>query len=175
MELLVGPRAHNLEVRGAPSGTTLRASNRFHGRALIRCDSASLIRFSGFAIDGNRTALERPSGLPPFNRSFAEFTAGNGILAVDVTGLSVSGVRFFGVPGFAILASQSRNVSVDRVEVEDSGSRNAEGRNNATGGILLEEGAPKTSASPAVRCVTCAATASGRTRSTLRLATGTGA
>jgi hypothetical protein len=29
---------------------------------------------------------------------------------------------------------------VDRVKVEDSGSRNAAGRNNATGGILLEEG-----------------------------------
>ena len=44
------------------------------------------------------------------------------------------------MPGFAILASRSRDVSVDRVEIEDSGSRNAAGRNNATGGILLEEG-----------------------------------
>jgi len=140
MELLIGPRAHDLEVRGAPSGTTLRASRRFRGRAVILCDSASRIRFAGFTIDGNRTALEHPSGLPPFNRSFAEFTAGNGILAVHVTSLSVSGVRFLGVPGFAILASQSRDVSVDRVEIEDSGSRNAAGRNNATGGILLEEG-----------------------------------
>ena len=140
MELLIGARAHDLEVRGAPSGTTLRASSRFRGRALILCDSASRIRFDAFTIDGNRTALEHPSGLPPFNRSFAAFTAGNGILAVGVTGLSVSGVRFVRVPGFAILGSQSRDVSVDRVEIEDSGSRNAAGRNNATGGILLEEG-----------------------------------
>ena len=139
-ELLVGPRAHDLEVRGAPSGTTLRASSRFRGRALIRCDSASRIRFTGFSIDGNRSALEHPTGLPPFNRSFAEFTTGNGILAVGVTALSVSGVRFVRVSGFAILASQSRDVTVDRVAVEDSGSRNAAGRNNATGGILLEEG-----------------------------------
>ncbi len=140
LELLVGPRAHDLEVRGAPSGTTLRASSRFRGRAVILCDAASRIRFAGFTIDGNRTAIERPSGLPPFNRSFAQFTAGNGILAVGVTALSVSGVRFVRVPGFAILASRSRDVSVDRVEIEDSGSRNAAGRNNTTGGILLEEG-----------------------------------
>jgi hypothetical protein len=140
MELLVGPRAHDLEVHGAASGTTLRASNRFRGRALILCDSARRIRFAGFNIDGNRATLEHPSSLPPSNRSFAAFAAGNGILAVGVTGLSVSGVRFIGVPGFAILASRSRDVSVDRVEIEDSGSRNAAGRNNATGGILLEEG-----------------------------------
>jgi hypothetical protein len=140
MELLIGPRAHDLEVRCAPSGTTLRASNHFRGRAVILCDAASQIRFTRFTIDGNRTALERPSALPPFNRSFAEFTAGNGILAVHVTSLSVFGVRFIRVPGFAILASQSRDVSVDRAEIEDSGSRNAAGRNNTTGGILLEEG-----------------------------------
>jgi hypothetical protein len=138
--LSVGPGAHDLEVRGAASGTTLRAASRFRGRALILCDSARRIRFGGFTIDGNRAALERPSSLPPSNRSFAEFTTGNGILAAHVTGLSISGVRFTGVPGFAILASQSRDVSVDRVQIFDSGSRNVKGRNNGTGGILLEEG-----------------------------------
>ena len=139
--LFVGSGAHDLEVRGARSGTTLRASNRFRGRALILCDSASRIRFTGFTIDGNRAALEHPSSLPPPNRSFADFTAGNGILAVHVNALSVSAVRFTGVPGLAILSSQSRDVSVERVEIVDSGSRNAAGRNNATGGILIEEGA----------------------------------
>jgi hypothetical protein len=140
LELAVGPRAHDLEIRGAPSGTTLRASSHFRGRALIRCDSASRVRFTGFTIDGNRTALEHPFGLPPSNQSFAQFTAGNGIVAVHVTALSISGVRFAGVPGFAILVNQSRDISVDRVEIEDSGSRSAAGRNNTTGGILLEEG-----------------------------------
>ena len=110
-ELAVGPRAHDLEIRGASSGTTLRASSHFRGRALIRCDSASRIRFTGFTIDGNRTALEHPFGLPPSNQSFAQFTAGNGIVAVHVTALSISGVRFAGVPGFAILVNQSRETS----------------------------------------------------------------
>jgi hypothetical protein len=124
VQLFVGPGAHDLDVRGAASGTTLRAAAHFHGRAVILCDSASRIRFSGFTIDGNRTALEQPSPLPPANRSFAEFTTGNGILAVHVTDLSVSRVRFTGVAGLAILASRSRDVLVDRVKVEDSGSRN---------------------------------------------------
>jgi len=130
--------AHDLTIAGDRS--ILRASPAFHGRAILSCRNCRRIKFYSFTIDGNRTALEYPGGLPPFNRSFAAFTAGNGILAVGVTGLSVSDVRFVHVPGFAILASQSRDVSVDRVEIEDSGSRNAAGRNNATGGILLEDG-----------------------------------
>jgi hypothetical protein len=139
-ELRVGPKAHDLDVRGSPSGTTLRATSRFRGRALIECDSARRIRFSGFRVDGNRATVERPSGLPPSNLSFAEFTRGNGILALRVAGISIDQVRFTGVPGFAVLASQSRDVALHGVEVTDSGSRNALGRNNATGGILLEEG-----------------------------------
>ena len=139
-ELMVGAQAHDLDVRGSPSGTTLRATSRFRGRALIVCDSARHIRFSGFRIDGNRAALERPRGLPPSNLSFAEFTQGNGILALHVEGLSVDGVRFTGVAGFAVLASESRDVMMDHLEIADSGSRNALGRNNGTGGILLEEG-----------------------------------
>ena len=36
--------------------------------------------------------------------------------------------------------SHSKNVLIDHVSVKDSGSLNAKGRNNTTGGILLEEG-----------------------------------
>jgi len=140
VELRVGPQAHDLEVRGAPAGTTLHASRRFRGRALIVCESARGIRFTGFTVDGDRAANEQPTGLPPSNLSFAQFTRGNGILALHVTGLSVAGIRFTGMPGFAVLASASRDVVIDRIEIQDSGSRNALSRNNATGGILLEEG-----------------------------------
>ena len=49
-------------------------------------------------------------------------------------------MQFVNVPGFAILVSHSRDVSIDNVRVSDSGSRTPSGRNNATGGILLEEG-----------------------------------
>jgi hypothetical protein len=139
-ELEIPTKAHDVEIRGAPAGTTLRASKNFHGRAIFTCETGTRIRFSGFTLDGNRAALEQRSGLAPYDRPFARFTPGNGILALHAATLEVSNVQFVNVPGFAILISGSRDVVIDRVRIEDSGSRNAAGRNNATGGILLEEG-----------------------------------
>jgi hypothetical protein len=139
-ELSIGPSAHDLEIRGASSGTTLRAASHFHGRAIFVCESASHVRLAGFTINGNRAQLEQRSGLPASNQPFAQFTRGNGILAIHAAGLAVSDVRFVNVPGFAILASASRDVAIDRVTIADSGSRSDKGRNNTTGGILLEEG-----------------------------------
>ncbi len=57
-----------------------------------------------------------------------------------IAGLTISNVNFRYVAGFAVLAVRSKAVSLERIRVEDSGSRNALGRNNTTGGILLEEG-----------------------------------
>jgi hypothetical protein len=127
------------ELRGSPAGTVLRLAPGFAGRAAI------VVRGSGvalrdFTIDGNRDALEVRAGLPPYNRPFAQFTRQNGILAEGVTGLSMENLRFRNIAGFAVLVSRSREITIDRVAVTDSGSRNAAGRNNATGGILLEEG-----------------------------------
>ena len=50
--------------------------------------------------------------------------------------------------GFGV-GEPGRRVAVDRLEIEDSGSRNAAGANNTTGGILFEEG---TSGFGATRC-----------------------
>ncbi|MBZ5585500.1 MAG: right-handed parallel beta-helix repeat-containing protein [Acidobacteriia bacterium] len=127
------------EVRGAPAGTVLRLAPGFTGRAaiVVRGDG---VRLTGFTIDGNRGALETRSGLPPSDVAFARFTRGNGVLAEGVSGLAIENVRFRNVAGFAILASRDRDISIDRAQITDSGSRNPAGRNNATGGILLEEG-----------------------------------
>ncbi len=139
-EIAIPPGAHDLEIRGAASGSTLRTADRFQGRAIFRCERATRIRFRNFAIDGNRNAIERPSGLPGFSTPFAYFTLGNGILAAGVAALQISNVRFTNVSGFAVLVSRSRDVLIDAVRVVDSGSRTQGGRNNTTGGILLEEG-----------------------------------
>jgi hypothetical protein len=117
----------------------LRLSSKFHGRAAIVA-ARGPVRINGLSIDGNRDALELRTGLPPYDRPFAAFTANNGILAADVSGLSIGNVRFGHIAGFAILVSHSSDVSISHIAVEDSGSRNPAGRNNATGGILLEEG-----------------------------------
>jgi hypothetical protein len=129
----------NTEVRGAPSGTILHMSSEFRGRAAIVIQG-DYVLLHGFEIDGNRDALEVRSGLPPPSQSFAAFTANNGILAEGRGGVAIEDLAFRHISGFAILASRSRNVSIERVRVADSGSRNPAGRNNSTGGVLLEEG-----------------------------------
>jgi len=131
--------AAGTELRGAPSGTALHAAPDFAGRALIVVQGNNIV-LRDFTVDGNRGALEARTGLPPSDTPFARFTHGNGILAIGVDRLTISGIRFREMAGFAILVSQSHSVAIDRVEVADSGSRNPGGRNNATGGILLEEG-----------------------------------
>jgi parallel beta-helix repeat protein len=52
----------------------------------------------------------------------------------------ISDVKFRNIAGFAVLASNSRDVTVTSVDVRDSGSRDTRGCNNATGGILFENG-----------------------------------
>jgi hypothetical protein len=127
------------EVRGAPSGTVLRAAPGFRGRSLLVVRGNG-VRLHDFTIDGNRAALEERTGLPPANVAFADFTRGNGVLAEGVCELAIENVAFRNIAGFAILVSRGRDVTIDRVSVFDSGSRDAAGRNNTTGGILLEEG-----------------------------------
>jgi Right handed beta helix region len=127
------------EVRGAASGSVLRAAADFHGRALIVVRGNHVL-LRDFAVDGNREKLESRLGLPGYDVPFARFTPGNGVLAEGVSQLAILDVRFREIAGFAVLVSRSRQVAIDGVRVADSGSRNPAGRNNTTGGILLEEG-----------------------------------
>ncbi len=96
------------------------------------------------ALDGNRAALEARTesrtGLPSYDTPFARFTRNNGVLAQGASRFRVQNIQFRNIAGFALLASGGRDVTIDRVMVRDSGGRNAAGRNNGTGGILLEEG-----------------------------------
>jgi hypothetical protein len=138
-ELAIPGGAHDLEVTGDPAGTVLRATASFKGRAILSCRSGARIRFSRFTVDGNRAALERPLGLPP-NTDFVGFYPNNGILVEHAAGLTITDVRFRNVASFPVLVVASKDVLIQRVTIEDSGSRDAKGKNNTTGGILLEEG-----------------------------------
>lgn len=139
-ELALREGAHDLEIRGAPAGTILRAADNFQGRAVLSLRKTARVRLSGFTIDGNRAALERPAGLPPHEVPFAHFYANNGIFAEDAEALRLTDLKLTQVANLAILVSRSRGVRIHRVVIEDCGSRDAQGRNNTTGGILLEEG-----------------------------------
>ena len=131
--------AAGTELRGSPKGTVLHMTAGFAGpAALVVAGDGVVLR--DFSIDGNRAALEIRAELPPSNVPFERYTRGNGVLAENVARLAIQNVRFQNVAGFAVLASRAREVSIDGVEIADSGSRDAAGRNNSTGGILLEEG-----------------------------------
>jgi hypothetical protein len=137
-ELKLAPGAHDLEIVGA--GSILKAGKGFRGRAMIIAEGAQRIKFRDFSIDGNRTVLEKPLDMVPPENALRNYYVDSGILTDSVDGLEIANVRFSGMVGFAVLVSRSSTVRIHDVLVEESGSRNAKGRNNLTGGILLEEG-----------------------------------
>lgn len=138
-ELALREGAHDLEIVGGKE-TILRLAKDFRGRAMFTSKSGARIRFRDFAIDGERESLEQRTGLPNYQTPFRAFTRSNGILVENGSEVTISNVQFREVAGFPILVSGSKKVRIERVSIADSGSRNAAGHNNTTGGILLEEG-----------------------------------
>lgn len=138
--LEISSDAHDLLVIGAPGGSTLRAAPGFQGRALIHVRGGVRITLREFAIDGNRVALEKPIGFPPSDVPFFRFYERNGIVAEQARELAIENVQMRQVANFAVIVAASQQVRLRRLRVYDSGSRNAAGRNNTSGGILLEEG-----------------------------------
>jgi hypothetical protein len=136
---IVAPAALDMEGLGPQS--VLRAASDFKGRALLVFENARQVRLKGFAVDGLRDDLEQPAGFPPYDVPFHLFTRNNAILFTKSRGIDISDVQFRRIAGFAILASASESIRIERVRVSNSGSRNLAGRNNTTGGLLLEEGA----------------------------------
>ena len=130
--------AHDLSLIG--DRTLLVAAPDFHGRALLSLARAKRTQIRNLAFDGNRAALGKPLPLPKPNQPFSRFYQNNGLLIEDSDEVTVSGVTFVAIPNFAVLVYQSRHVDLSRISVARSGSLNARGRNNTSGGILLEEG-----------------------------------
>jgi hypothetical protein len=54
--------------------------------------------------------------------------------------VTISNVQFRSIRAFPIVIHSSSDVTIDAVRIEDSGTLNRTGRNNTTGGILLEQG-----------------------------------
>ena len=137
-ELRLAPGAHDLEIAGA--GTLFKAAKDFKGRAIFVAENARAIRFHDFSIDGNRVDFDQPIEMAPSENAFRIFYSHNGIVVDQVEGVEISELQFAAIPGFAVIASRSSKIRIKSVLVEDSGTRNAKGRNNTTGGILIEEG-----------------------------------
>lgn len=137
-EIRIPDGAHDLRIYGAK--TVLRAARVFRGRAVLSCRHCRNVELHGLTIDGDRSEHERPLPLPAGDKSFAAFYSNNGILIEDARGISLDHVSVANVANYAILVSRSRDVFITHALVLNSGSHNAKGRNNGSGGILLEEG-----------------------------------
>jgi hypothetical protein len=137
-ELRLAPGAHDLDIIG--SGTLLRAADEFEGRAIIVGEGASRIALRDISIEGSRFTMGKPRDMAPPENAFRVYYHDNGVLFDRVEGLEITELRFSAISGFAILVSRSSAIRISRAQVEDSGSLDAKGRNNSTGGILIEEG-----------------------------------
>jgi parallel beta-helix repeat protein len=137
-ELTLAPGAHDLEIAG--SGTRLKAADSFRGRAVLVLENAERIHLHDFMLDGNRGKLAKLLDMAPPENAFRVWYPNNGILANKVAGLEIEQLELSEVVNFPILISQSSKVRIRKVAIYSSGSKNARGRNNLSGGILLEEG-----------------------------------
>lgn len=133
---LVIEGADNLTVIG--QGTQLQVD--FEGEAAIVVRKSRNVKIENIVIGGNRETREHVFGLPPADAAMSKFTRNNGILIDDSDGVTVAKSTIRNVQGYGIIAANSRKVTVEEVLVGDSGSLNDKGKNNATGGILFEEG-----------------------------------
>jgi hypothetical protein len=129
-----------LTITGTAPGSVLRASSRFKGSALVHIRNSTRVTVKDISLDGARATHEKPVGIAPSDVPFYRFYTHNGLIAEGVAGLVLDNLTFKQVANFPVIVSHSRQVRIRRARVEDSGSRNGKGRNNTSGGILIEEG-----------------------------------
>lgn len=129
-----------VHLRGAPGGSTLKAAANFEGEALIVARGVKHLSIERLKLDGNRAALEKPFPIAPYDKAFVDFYPLNGILIDNAEGVILRDLEIRNVVNFPILIARSQQVRIQQSRIEYSGSRDEKGRNNTTGGILLEEG-----------------------------------
>ncbi|MFN0103750.1 MAG: right-handed parallel beta-helix repeat-containing protein [Bryobacteraceae bacterium] len=110
------------------------------GRAALTIEGPCRVVIRRATIMGNRTTNPQPQALPPYDRRFADHYRANGLLLIGNAEAVVEDSTFSGIAAFPILASGVGKVRILRCRFRDSGSRDAKSRNNATGGVLLEDG-----------------------------------
>ena len=138
--MLIEPSPDGVQILGAASGSTLKASARFEGEALIVARGVKQLSIQRLKLDGNRQVLERSFPIAPYDKAFADFYPLNGILLDHCEVAILRSIEIRNIVNFPILVARSKQVRIQSARIEYSGSRDAAGKNNTTGGILLEEG-----------------------------------
>jgi hypothetical protein len=109
-------------------------------RAAIAIEGPCRITIKGVRVHGQRGRYAQPQPLPAYNELFADHYSANGIWIRGAAEVVIEDSEFDEIAGFAILISGAERVRISRCHFRNSGSRNANGRNNTTGGVLLEDG-----------------------------------
>ncbi len=130
----------DIQLLGAQAGSTLKASAKFQGAALIVARGLKHLSIERLKLDGNRSILDRRFPIAPYDKSFAEFYPLNGILLDNCEGAILRHLEIRNIVNFPVLVTRSKQVRIHFVQIEYSGSRDESGKNNTTGGILFEEG-----------------------------------
>jgi hypothetical protein len=136
-EIVLAPDAHDLDIRG--SGTVIKASDAFRGRALIVIPGGKNIRIRDLTLDGNREVIGHLMSIPPAGTLLSRFVPDNGIVAEGVAGLEIGPMKAKHIAGFAIIAGSSHEVRIHHVDITESGGFNSQRKNAAGGGIAIEE------------------------------------
>lgn len=138
--MVIAPDADGVHLLGHAQGSTLKASPRFKGRALLIATGHTHLTIERVKFDGNRATLAQPFPIAPYDKAFADFYPLNGILVERSTGVILRDIELRNIVNFPILINASKQVRIQTTRIEYSGSLDAAGKNNTTGGILLEEG-----------------------------------
>ena len=137
-EITLPADAHDLNITG--TNTTIKASSNFRGRALLILPAGKNIAIRDLSLDGNRAAFPEPLGPPPPTAMLSRVVANNGIVAEGVSGLEIAGLKATEIAGFPLLINGGHNIHIRDAVITDSGTLDPAGRNNGSGGIVLEEG-----------------------------------
>ena len=112
----------------------------FTGSEAIIVNGAQDVTRSGFSLLGNRRELRSDWYLPLNEAAFADFYSDNGIVVRASSRIVIRDIRLRSIRAFPVLINGSSAITISGVKIDDSGTLNRAGRNNTTGGILLEEG-----------------------------------
>ena len=110
------------------------------GRAVIDARGEKSVVIRNVVIEGNRASVDRHWPIAENSAPFIDYYPLNGIAIDGASEVLIENVTLRNIVNLAIVVARSSNVRIRRVTVEDSGSLDARGRNNTTGGILIEEG-----------------------------------
>ncbi len=138
--LVIPKGSKDVELRGNAAGSTLVIGSGFTDTAAIEATGASNLTLSGFGIVGDRTELRSPWYLPLKEAAFADYYTANGIVIRASSNVTLRQLTFSRIRAFPVIVNATAKATIDTVTIEDSGTLNADGHNNTTGGILIEEG-----------------------------------